>query len=1295
MFRLIMAVCLPLGALAAGAKTNLVVNGDFSKPLKPAWGGGSFGGGEGEARIGNGEDGNPFAHLEKTKGPGGTQLMSTPVSLQGATRFRFSMRYRRNGGLAFLRYRTREDGRWRVIKGPDGGEVSITLHDLKTSTGSQWLSYERIVDIPRLVQAKNPGLMMQFQAYPKKDGGAGFFDVDDITVEPLDAVVEETPARVSLTVRETPLEKGYAPVEKIFPWKWEIKNGLLYRNGRPYFFCGWGDATGGGMEGAAGVWLARLQGMRFLGTYMQTDIHVEKTADDAYEVVCKPIPGWVSWQRESARFGMLTEPHPLVGYSPRSRLGKFVSEHPEWKDVYFDLGHYVSTDGGHPVGRKILCEARRQYFGYTFPYCGTDYCELAREPGIENCNGRMLGVFRKFTRRKYGNDLALVNRVWGTDFKTWDEVRPLHLDKDAIAASSQWLALRRHVRSKYPAHYYDFIRYMQLDTAHRTRNEFADIRKAVPGISVTVDMRAHHAYTDGYCAFDPELIAPYEDICHVHHGYVARTYNKTPWHEPTLADQTAYPFFAYGYMTRNTSKPVVQSEDIVSKATLPGSDAEAMAENDFARLHKRPWKFRLEGEGEDGLEAGWFEKNFDDASWGEVNVPGSWDEQKPYKGKTGIGWYRARFNLDRLLRNDYLDGSRKFLVHGKGVAQRGTLWLNGKKVGDVKGWSTDYSFDVGSLLEYGGENEIVWRVVGDNYQNGLRFHCHVLCSDMLNSAKPFGEKQFAQMYWTYMMRGSSGVLNWSWTDDKLMPWMPKIIAPVETAAAVALEEVRARRSKVAMLFGYLAERGLPFPGEGRHHVTMKWYNAVEFLGTRPDIVSEKTFRREVTPGKYPLLVVPETWLVEDATYAHFKKYLAEGGLAVITTNALRTTFNRYVPTDVDALTKGVVRLPADLPMAELMAKLKPLLPPPDADQAFSVASSETREVPLVERLLSGGKDAKVLYLNNWGGFDHPLTVQLPEGYASWSLTPLRGGFERDGATLKTTVRSQDVAACLLTRGAPEPWMTAAPAAATRAAWKRVMALNAGTDTGKPNVLWAGERHLYPYLLDRFEAFGFDNVEPCRPEEWTAELLKTAQVVVIAEGTTRHLEKALKRKDFVPMLKRWVEEGGSLYVMAFSAGTINAYGRVLRSVSAAFRLHGAWASVPKGADDSPMGDRWQILSGDIAKDTPLTEGVGKVQLFTLTPMKVGRGGAVTPVVRIPVGADKHAGDLAMGAVECGKGRVFVSAESMFCQPMRIELADNAALLENVVGWLARKPVTQAMRDDFRRNGLFLGKAAFGE
>ena len=145
------------------------------------------------------------------------------------------------------------------------------------------------------------------------------------------------------------------------------------------------------------------------------------------------------------------------------------------------------------------------------------------------------------------------------------------------------LDVRRHVRARYPEHYYDCLRFLQRDTALRTRNEMATVRKAVPGVPVTVDVRGHHAYTDGYMAYDPEAIASLEDIFHVHCGFFAYEYNNTPVHVPTLCDATAYPLFAYNYFVRNTTKPVVQSEDIISRAGLPGSDGEAMAENDMAR----------------------------------------------------------------------------------------------------------------------------------------------------------------------------------------------------------------------------------------------------------------------------------------------------------------------------------------------------------------------------------------------------------------------------------------------------------------------------------------------------------------------------------------------------------------------------------------------------------------------------------------------------------------------------------------------------------------------------------------
>ena len=80
-------------------------------------------------------------------------------------------------------------------------------------------------------------------------------------------------------------------------------------------------------------------------------------------------------------------------------------------------------------------------------------------------------------------------------------------------------------------------------------------------------------------------------------------------------------------------------------------------------------------------------------------------------------------------------------------------------------------------------------------------------------------------------------------------------------------------------------------------------------------------------------------------------------------------------------------------------------------------------------------------------------------------------------------------------------------------------------------------------------------------------------------------------------------------------------------------------------------------------------------------------------RDPASAEDHADEIAMGAVDFGKGRVFVSFDTMFCQPFRIGVEGDAALLENVIGWLLRVPVTGEMRLDFR-NGLFVDREYSG-
>jgi len=93
-----------------------------------------------------------------------------------------------------------------------------------------------------------------------------------------------------------------------------------------------------------------------------------------------------------------------------------------------------------------------------------------------------------------------------------------------------------------------------------------------------------------------------------------------------------------------------------------------------------------------------------------MSIPGCWDETEEFSGKSGWAWYRKTFVASKADRQDYLDGSRRFYLYGKGVAQKGSVWLNGHKLGDINGWSASYRFDVGPWLNFGGRNQITFFV---------------------------------------------------------------------------------------------------------------------------------------------------------------------------------------------------------------------------------------------------------------------------------------------------------------------------------------------------------------------------------------------------------------------------------------------------------------------------------------------------------------------------------------------------------------------------------------------------------
>ena len=747
---------------------------------------------------------------------------------------------------------------------------------------------------------------------------------------------------------------------------------------------------------------------------------------------------------------------------------------------------------------------------------------------------------------------------------------------------------------------------------------------------------------------------------------------------------------------------------------MPGSDGAALAANDIGALHAQPWKFHLEQPGEDGLAKGWQKPGFDDAAWDTMAVPGCWDETETYKCKPGVAWYRRRF-VAKANRQDWEDGSHRFLLYGKGVAQKGTIWLNGEKVGEVAGWDTRYEFDVSALLRYGQTNDLVFRVDGAGYQNGLRFYCHILPNDRINHAKRFGAQQYRMMLWPYLMHGTSGCWVWSWHNDFLRPHFPRLVRKLEAASEVVLPDLRHRRGEVAYLYGFLNGRGLPCSIIGNHTDYLNWYNAIEFSGVRPDVFGERHFVKEIDPKRYRLLVVPYTKFVADDTYAAFKRYVLDGGTAVVTEGALERTFTRYAETDIrtfagiDAANgrevvetvrgKGRVVFVAGRPdMERLMTILKPYLPKPE----IAVATSETREPPLVERVLAGDATRKILYLANWGGLDKDVTVTLPDAVRGWKLTPIesctQGGPSLRDGEMTVRIPSQDVAVFLLEApGSSAPALDWQVPAAQKAALDHVVKLNEPPMGNGPRALFPCfkqphgvtpvGKELYPYVLDRLASFGV-SAEEQDIETWTPELLKRSAVVVLPETNTQgFFRNAKKMKALGRMLDDYVRDGGALFVLAHTAYQVNNYAYTLTSwAGLAPSLGASLADGARDARHAGLGDPYQILTENLVPG-PLTEGVRKVQLYNLRTLRASKqktAPKAVPVVKIPVGAESGADAAAMVAVEHGKGRMFLSADAMAFQPFRIELADNAALLENIVGWLLNRPVTPEMRDAFRAN-----------
>jgi beta-mannosidase len=118
-----------------------------------------------------------------------------------------------------------------------------------------------------------------------------------------------------------------------------------------------------------------------------------------------------------------------------------------------------------------------------------------------------------------------------------------------------------------------------------------------------------------------------------------------------------------------------------------------------------------------GITAGAQAENFDEGGFKRVVVPGDVQLQVGLKGQDlfretkeliGINdkewWYRKHFKAAAQI------AGKRTLLQFDGADYFASVWLNGKLLGEHEGTYVPFSFDVTSLLRYGGENVLAVRV---------------------------------------------------------------------------------------------------------------------------------------------------------------------------------------------------------------------------------------------------------------------------------------------------------------------------------------------------------------------------------------------------------------------------------------------------------------------------------------------------------------------------------------------------------------------------------------------------------
>ena len=881
-------LCLGTAALLCRAGTpqweeNLLKNGNFEQGSGTSaanWNPGFFDGARGsvkwERESAPGSVGSlNFAFTPPAKGliQAENTLFALPAG--AARKLLLNVRYRGAGMIQIRFFRKNGKNEMELMRTSAGTGIKLD-HVLPGS--DDWQSSTVTWQLSEELLSQNLYASALIMFWP----GSKTLSVDSISLQLNRMEQSEKQPEPTRAVKINPPPSSITPpsakrVAPTAPYRFEIDGRTLRKNGRIHYFIG----TLCSEWTVNSLWLRGLLGYDYIAVHHGDGIRAVENGSKQVEIGFENRSYVYSYMTEVLRNGML--PQLCIAqsyeYSPFYPLRK---NHPEINDFYITGNHSMSLDMLSETAGKLYentFENDKSYFGNLplFAY------EILREPGYTPTHERPLKAFSKFAREKYGT-LEKANKAWDTSFRSWDEVAPTHLTELKLALDwSARLAVLEHIYNTRPGNYFDWLEFLRGDFVSGAGRVKELLRNQKFDSPFTYDCRMQSHYFDGYAAVDPELAAGVNDILFCHTGYRFFYYGGMPADASSVLLSILDSVLYHDFLAHNIDRPIVNTENIVTTVAASGSSTRAMEKNCFGKFHGMA-SFNLVPERTD-IRQEWLTLDFDDSAWKKIPVPGAWDETADFKGRKGWGCYRFKFFMPAgVVRQSFLDSTVRYLLYGKGVAQRGEFWLNGRKLGNVAGWDTKYQFDVGGLLHYGKENILTVIVDGSTYYSeGLRSYLYLLSDRMISENKPFGEENYRQMLWSNIIHGVSGNTIWHW-DNNVHYFMPVIKAEIEAGAPLALAGA-GPGGQAAILYPFESFRGMLNSSAQNYRDYMSYFGAMLFSGFPTDTLSCRHFA-ELEPDRYSLIVLPYASLVRKGVWEKLQQMVETGATAVVTFDSM-------------------------------------------------------------------------------------------------------------------------------------------------------------------------------------------------------------------------------------------------------------------------------------------------------------------------------------------------------------------------------------------------------------------------